>query len=206
MKPEPHARFSLARRPRPAPGNRPPQGAFALIEILLSMTLLAITGTVLIRAISNAVDYTRDMRDLTKTIYLTQLKLHEFELAYNRRANMRLGDFDGRFTQPGAEHFRWNARVEYDRHADAYVITVRTVSDDQSQPMKRNRRWRSRNFDEGGFVLKSMVLTARFNEQLIQGGAPQVRRRGPEAGPAGGMGGGPGPGRQRDGSPRGGRR
>ena len=25
------------------------------------------------RAISNAVDYTRDMRDLTKTIYLTQL-------------------------------------------------------------------------------------------------------------------------------------
>ncbi|NPU97185.1 MAG: type II secretion system protein [Candidatus Omnitrophica bacterium] len=176
--------------------------AFALIEVLLSMTLLAITGTVLMRSISNAVDYTRDMRDLTKMIYLTQLKLHEFELAYNRRANMQLGDFEGRFTQPGAEHFHWYARVEYDRRADAYLITVRTISDEQSQPLRRNRRWRSRNFDEGGFVLRSMVLTARFNEELVRGGNPQVRRRGPESGP----GGGPGTGGQRGGTQRGGRR
>ncbi|HQH70736.1 MAG TPA: hypothetical protein PK360_01520 [bacterium] len=200
MKRERRARFFQHHRAGTLPGGRSGAGAFALIEILLSMTLLAITGTVLMRAISNAVDYTRDMRDLTKTIYLTQLKLHEFELAYNRRANMRMGDFEGRFTQPGAEDFRWNARVEYDRRADAYVITVRTISSEQSQTMKRNRRWRSRNFDEGGFVLKSMVLTARYNEQLIQGGTPQVRRRGPEAGPAGG------PGGQRGGSQRGGRR
>lgn len=149
--------------------------AYVLIEILAAMTVLAISGTVLMRSLQNAMSATRSVQDITKAIYLTEAKLNEFKVAYNSKMDPELGEFRGNYSQLGASKFRWTAWVEHDRKLDAYVITVSTTWGEGSS---NRRRRRSRNL-EGGFVLKSMAPRARINEQLIMGGVPSVGSRRP---------------------------
>ncbi len=155
--------------------------AYILIEVLMAMTILALAGTVLIRALTQAVNATSMVRDVSKSIYLTKLKLHEIELAYSRRDNVELGEFSDRFRQPGAEKYRWHALIEYDRDRDAYIITVQTTWDEENtRQARRRRRWssRRRGGDSNAFQLKSMVMTARYNESLPLGMSVDKRQRG----------------------------
>lgn len=162
----------------PARGTRGRTG-YILLEVLVGMTIFAIAGGVLIRSLMNAFDATRILRDTTKALYLTKVMLNDLELRYNRRAEVRLGEFEGNYPYPGTQKFRWHARIESDTKKDAYVITVRTTWDDEDRsPRRRRGRWRGE--ETGGVTLKSMVMTARYNENLILGfgGKPQVDRRG----------------------------
>ncbi len=153
--------------------------AYVLIEVLAAMTILAISGSVLMRSLQNAMGATRSVQDITKAIYLTEAKLNELKTIYNSKFNPELGEFRGAYTQPGAGKFNWTAWVEHDRKLDAYVITVSTSWGDDAY---RRRRRRAKDV-EGGFVLKSMVPRARINEELILGGAPSVgSRRSTDAG------------------------
>ncbi|MGC9328617.1 MAG: hypothetical protein ACP5I1_13355, partial [Candidatus Hinthialibacter sp.] len=97
---------------------------------------------------------------------------------YTRRADVQLGEFEGNYPYPGAYQFRWYADIEYDRDKDAYIITVRTKWEEDQSSRRRRGRWQGR--DSGGVMLKSMVLTARYNEELVLGfgGEPNVGRRG----------------------------
>jgi len=147
--------------------------AYVLIEVLAAMTILAISGTVLMRSLQNAMSATRSVQDITKAIYLTEAKLNEFKAIYNSKFNPELGEFRGNYSQPGSAKFTWTAWVEHDRKLDAYVITVSTTWGDGAT---RRRRRRSRDI-EGGFVLKSMVPRARINDELILGGVPSVGSR-----------------------------
>ncbi len=159
-------------------GSKKPtrQQAFVLVEVLVSMTILAIAGTVLMRSLMNSMEISRIVRDTTKAVFLTQVKLHEFELAYSKKAGMDLGEFEGRYTQPGASKFRWHARVETDHEHDAYVIQIWTSWGEDDRSRRRRSRWSRRSTE--GFMLKTMVPTARYNEDLIFGNTPQTRERG----------------------------
>ncbi len=154
---------------------------YLLIEVLVAMTIFAIAGSVLLRSLISSIEAAKTLRDTTKAIYLTKYMLHDLELRYTRKDNVELGEFDGNFPQPGTNKFRWHAIIEYNKDNDAYIITVRTTWDEEDQYGRRRRgRWRRNN--SGGFMLKTMVLTARYNEELVMGGGmggqPQIQKRG----------------------------
>lgn len=170
--------FGYGHAPRSA--NR--QG-YVLVEVLLSLTVLAIAGTAIMRSISNAIDTTQEIRDLTKVVFLTEGKLHELEMVYDRKAieSVKIGDLSGRYTQPGAEEFMWYARVEPDRDGVSFEITVWTNKVEDLKQTTRRRMRRSRNIEYQGFMLKTIVPAARINDTLLFGGTPGRR-------PAGGRG------------------
>lgn len=145
---------------------------YVLIEVLLAMTILSITGGALIRSLQNSVEASRKMRDLTKAIYLTQGKLHELKLNYFRRFEPPLGEFRGEYEAPGTEKYYWVAVVERDRQMDAFIITVWTH---WSAHVNHNARGRYQDFQDSSYMLRTMVPTARFNENLIFGNQPQQR-------------------------------
>jgi len=157
------------------------QNGYLLIEVLVAMTIFAIAGSVLLRSLISSIEAAKTLRDTTKAIYLTKYMLHTLELNYTRKDNVELGEFDGNFPQPGTDKFRWHAIIEYNKDRDAYIISVRTTWEDDEQYGRRRRgRWR-RN-DNSGFMLKTMVLTARYNKELLSsggmGGQPQIQKRG----------------------------
>lgn len=167
-------------RPRISPAKREPgRRGYILLEVLVGMTIFAIAGGVLIRSFLNANEATRTLRDMTKAIYLTKIMIHDLELRYNRRAEVQLGEFDGNYPYPGTNKFHWFANIEKDTKKDAYIITVRTTWDEQKSGRRRRGRWRGGD-EAGGFTLKTMVMTARYNEDLILGfgGAPKIEKRG----------------------------
>jgi type II secretory pathway pseudopilin PulG len=159
-------------------GKRSGRG-YILLEVLVAMTIFAIAGGVLIRSFLNANNATRTLRDMTKAIYLTKIMLNDLELRYNRRAEVQLGEFDGNYPYPGTSKFHWFANIEKDTQRDAYIISVRTTWDDQTSSRRRRGRWRGGDA-AGGITLKTMVMTARYNEDLMLGfgGAPKIEKRG----------------------------
>ncbi len=172
------------------PNRRVGRNGYILIEVLVAMTIFAISGGVLMHSLMSAFEATKTLRDMTKAIFLTQTMLHELELRYARRAEVQLGDFDGYYPYAGTAKFRWHSRIEYDKKKDAYVITVRTTWENATQSRRRRGRWQGE--ESGGITLKSMVLTARYNENLAYGfgtgggGRPEVRKRGESGNQQGG--------------------
>lgn len=144
---------------------------YVLIEVLLAMTVFAIAGSAVMMTLQNVVEASRNARDMSKAIYLTQAKLHEFKAEYNRRDNATTGEFRGEFPYPGTEDFRWRTYVEYDRQRDAYVITVITQWGEE----RNNRRGYYRDLGGANYMLRSFVPTARYNRDLMFGVAPVAR-------------------------------
>ncbi|MDX9753099.1 MAG: hypothetical protein RBU29_04010 [bacterium] len=157
-----------------ARATHPTLHAFVLIEVLLSMTILAICSGVLLRSISNSIKATEVARDITKAVYLTQIKLREFEALYSEKANYEYGEFRGRYEQPGSSKFRWRAEVDYDPTYDAVVITVQTLWGEERAVRGYRRRFADLST---GYVLKTMVPMIRYNEELQRGGIPSKRPR-----------------------------
>lgn len=149
--------------------------AFVLVEVLLSLTILAIAGIMIMRSFVNAMDATQAIRDLSKVVFLTEGKMHELTMIYDRKAieNAQLGEFGGRYTQPGAEAFLWNARVETDKDNTLYIISVWTSDAKEAKPRRRVRR--SRRDEYMGFMLKTIVPAARYNDTLVFGGSASQR-------------------------------
>lgn len=147
---------------------------YVLIEVLLAMTVFAIAGSTIMMTLQNTVDASRGARDLSKAIYLTQAKLHEFKLEYFRRDRQGavLGEFRGEYPYPGAEKFLWTAMVEYDTEKDAYDITVWTTWGEQEN---FNRRGRYRDLGGVNYRLRTFVPTARYNRSLLMGVPPTER-------------------------------
>jgi len=149
--------------------------AFVLIEVVLSMTILAIAGTVLMRSLMNSMDATRIVRDTAKAVFLAQDKMHEFELKYSNKVAAELGEFRGIFEQPGASKFYWRAIVERDRDRDAYVITVWT---NWGEETTKHRHRLARYAEPSGFMVRTLVPVGRINEDLVRGMKITPRERG----------------------------
>lgn len=137
--------------------------AFVLVEVLLSMTVLAIAGTSLLRSIQNSINASRKARDTAKMIFLCKSKLHEYEMMYSFKPLADLGTFNGKFDSAGLREYSWIAQVDYSKKHDAYFITV-WVNQDQT----KQSNWYSRRNPEG-FKLVSMVPTSRYNEFIAKG-------------------------------------
>jgi len=144
--------------------------AFVLVEVLVSMTILAIAGTVLLRSIQNSLSASRRARDTAKTVFLAKSKIHEFEMLYIFKPLAAMGVFTGRFEQRRDYDFLWTAEVYHDKKRDAYIITVWVKKDDG---VKHTRRYRKR--EQKGFKLVSMVPTARYNDYIVRGFEPSRR-------------------------------
>ncbi len=157
-----------------------------LVEVLLSMTILAIAGTMVMRSFQNAIEYTKNVRDLSKVVFLTQSKLHEIEMLYDRKPvqDVNLGFMEGRFVQPGSEEYVWRAQVDIDDDGVMYLISVWVQHEDDVRSTRRVRR--SRRSDMYGFMLKTMVPAARINEMLIMGEHIGARAKPPGRGSRGG--------------------
>ena len=54
--------------------------AFVLVEVLLSMTVLAIAGSALLRSIQNSINAARKARETSKMVFLAKSKIHEYRL------------------------------------------------------------------------------------------------------------------------------
>ena len=148
--------------------------AFVLIEVLLAMTIMALCGTVLLRSIVASIHATKVARDLTKAIFLTQIKLHDFEMQYSQKANFQYGEFRGTYGQAGSSMFRWVAYVNYDKSYDAIVITVQTLWGDDPHARRHHIR---RNDISAGYALSTMVPALRFNEDIMHGIVPGKRMK-----------------------------
>lgn len=144
--------------------------AFVLVEVLVSMTILAIAGTVLLRSVQNSLSASRRARDTAKIIFLAKSKIHEYEMLYIFKPLAPMGVDRGRFEQRRDHDFLWTAEVYHDKKRDAYIITVWVKKDDG---VKHTRRYRKR--EEKGFKLVSMVPTARYNDYIVRGMEPSQR-------------------------------
>lgn len=164
---------------RASKAKRPPRRAgFVLVEVLLSMTILAIAGTSLLRSIQNSVDASRKARVTAKEVFLAKAKLHEYELAYTNKPLGDLGRFDGNFGDRGESEYVWQAEVGHDRNRDAYVITVWV---NKREPAGRAAGFDRRQYrGNPGFMLRTLAPVARYNELIMRGYAPGMRgeRRG----------------------------
>ncbi len=159
---------------RPA-RRRMRQEGFALVEALLSLTILAIAGTVLMRSFQNGMETSGRVRDIAKVVHLTEKKLHELELEYDGVPvrDARVGELRGTYTEDEVHDFVWRANVELDDDYEAYVITVTTLPLNSRTGLRRQRSYRDDSYD--GFTLKTIVPAARINEILLFGGQPSRR-------------------------------
>jgi len=149
---------------------------FALIEVLLSLTILAIAGTTIMRSFQNGVRITGEIRDMSKIVFLTEAKLHELELEYEKKhiQSVTLGELRGNFNNvPGAEGFVWRAFVELDPEFEAFLIRVQAIPADQAMQSGSRRNYRRNEMQ--GFWLKTIVPAARINTTLLFGEEPQMR-------------------------------
>jgi len=151
------------------------QEGFALVEALLSLTILAIAGTVLMRSFQNAIETSGRVREIAEIVHITEKKLHELELEYDGQParDARLGELRGTYTEDGVNDYVWRATVDLDREYEAFVITVTTLHSDGYMPTRRRRSYRDDSYD--GFTLKTIVPAARINEVLLFGGQPSRR-------------------------------
>ncbi len=149
--------------------------AFVMLEVLMSMTILAIAGTVLMRSIMNSMNASKMVHQTTKAVYLTQAKLHEFELSYHgqMREEASTGEFRGNYRPMGEPNFNWVATVEADPRRKAYIIEVWTIWGEEQRG--RGRRYRSYNNRSDSFKLKTLVPMGSYNEDLVFGTQPGRR-------------------------------
>ncbi len=143
--------------------------AFVLVEVLLSMTILAVAGTGLLRSIQNSINAARKARETSKLIFLAKSKIHEYEMMYSFKPLADLGTFSGKFDESGLRDFIWTAKVDYSKDHDAYLIAVWVQKEQQLRSNWYNRR------NPEGFKLISMVPTARYNDFVVNGYQPTMR-------------------------------
>lgn len=149
---------------------------FALVEVLLSLTILAIAGTTLMRSFQNGVTITGEVRDMSKIVFLTEAKLHELELEYEKKhiQSVTLGELRGNFNNiPGAEGYVWRAFVDLDPDFEAYLIRVQALPADHAMQSGPRRNYRRNEMQ--GFWLKTIVPAARINTTLLFGEEPRMR-------------------------------
>lgn len=148
--------------------------AFVLVEVLLSMTVLAVAGTALLRSIQNSINASRKARDTAKLIFLAKSKVHEYEMLYSFKPLpvADLGTFSEKMNHDGLRDYIWTVNVDYNQNHDAYFITVWVSREQNAQQNWYNRR------NPEGFKLVSMVPTGRFNEYIQNGYQSTKRGRG----------------------------
>lgn len=135
-----------------ASDRRRSRGGFTLLEVLVSMAILATAFAAVLRLHSDSMDMVIASRIHTKALELAQYKMTEVELSGVQNVTMLSGDFADQ-----APDYRWELQIEPAAMAPWSKVTVVVAN---------------RNLKRGGRVhLTSYLLSAPLEfEQLRRSG------------------------------------
>jgi len=149
--------FSLVLRPFRFNANRRSGGAteesrgFVLMEVLVSVTILAVGVTVLLQSITNSLDANRLTREYTKAIFLAQKQLWKLEQQYAYEEEQPTGTTQGEFRVPFQDY--------------AWKQTIRSVERQVEYQLKVTISWMHRN-KEMQYSLETIVPMRRNERDL----------------------------------------
>ncbi len=130
------------------------QDGYLLIEVVLAMTILAVSGTVIIQSMRMCIDYSRAAERYSTALYLTQIRLLELELQYTNKYDGRQGSDNGRYDDYGQPEYWWESDVEFDSDRLAYTLKVTTF-------------WWYKN-QKTEFSMETIAPAARIRRDLLR--------------------------------------
>ncbi|MFH1737859.1 MAG: prepilin-type N-terminal cleavage/methylation domain-containing protein [bacterium] len=127
---------------------------FVLLEVLVSMTILAVAGTALIQCFKSSLEAERQIKQRSKALFLTQGKILDLEFMYYDMESVRRGRHTGDYRQEGSPQFKWEADVKLNRDRWAYEIQVTTYWKDYGR--------------EQTYSMATLVPLPRYDERLVR--------------------------------------
>lgn len=113
-------RKSRAAKRFPARGGR---HSFVLMEVLVSVTIMAVGITVLLQSIINSLEANQITRNFTRGVFLAEGKMWELENEYGYMEDMPTGPSYGEFDPPFHD-YTWEAEVSAEEDLVEYRIEV----------------------------------------------------------------------------------
>ncbi len=143
MKPDLHGQDRCSRRT-----------GFVLLEVLVSMTILAVAGTALIQCFQASIDAQRRIKSRSQAIYLTQSRILDMEFLYYGMESVRRAQHHGSYRDMGFPDMAWEASVKVDRKRYAHEITVTTL-------------WEQAN-KTYSYSMTTLVPLPRYDDRLVR--------------------------------------
>ena len=103
-----------------------PCSGFVLMEVLVSVAILAVGITLLLQSIVSSLDANRMTQEYTRAIFLAESKMWEFESEYAFEEDVATGTSYGYFDPP-FQAFEWKSDIEEDEETVEYTIKVSVV-------------------------------------------------------------------------------
>lgn len=128
--------------------------AYVLLEVLLAMTIMAVSGAVIVQSMRLCLDHSLVAEGYTAAFYLTQSRMLELEMEHRGAMDAPLGRDAGNFEYLGRKEFLWESFVEYDRDRGAYHLKVTTYWPHKGSTLK--------------FGLETLVEAGRINKDLLR--------------------------------------
>jgi Tfp pilus assembly protein PilE len=97
---------------------------FLLMEVLVSVAILAVAMAVLLQSIQNSIWATQISRERTKAAYLAQAKMWDMEDILYWKDAAQTYDTSGYFDSPNSD-YEWEVFVDSDEDISEHVVTVR---------------------------------------------------------------------------------
>lgn len=106
--------------------SRRGRNGFLLMEVLVSVAILAVAMAVLIESIRNSIAATQLSRMRTKAAYLAQTKMWQLEDLLYWKSELPSLESEGTFEPPDSA-FQWSLRLDSDEDLSEHVVTVRVT-------------------------------------------------------------------------------
>lgn len=111
---------------RTAPSyQRDSRSGFMLMEVMVSVIILAVVMTALMKATIGSISSTRETQLYSRGILLAQQKMWELENEYAYAENGELGRQQGEFSEEFPD-YSWEAEIERDEDRLVYIIFLKT--------------------------------------------------------------------------------
>ncbi|HQL63612.1 MAG TPA: type II secretion system protein [bacterium] len=127
---------------------------FVLLEVLVSMTILAVAGTALIQCFQACIDAQKRIKQRSQAIYLTQSRILDMEFLYYGMESVRRAQHHGDYRDLGFPNMWWEASVKVDRKRYAHEITVTTS-------------WEQTN-KTYSYSMTTLVPLPRYDDRLVR--------------------------------------
>jgi prepilin-type N-terminal cleavage/methylation domain-containing protein len=103
--------------------RRKARAGFVLMEVLVSVAILAVGVTVLLESIINSLDASVLTQQRSRAVFLAETMMWQLESRYAFQREMSTGPDYGEFDSP-FQQFSWETEVEYDDDAVEYQLKV----------------------------------------------------------------------------------
>ena len=109
--------------PRTTTARHRRQAGFMLIEVLVSVAILAVALSALMDSIHSSIMANQYARDRTKAVFLAQTKMWEMEDLLVWKSRVDPYDRTGDFESPNS-NYRWEIEVESNEDLSEHVVSV----------------------------------------------------------------------------------